>query len=41
MRDVIQQVEDWLAEDAPVPPEFGRPEVIEILRKYYAGLDNT
>ena len=28
-----------LAEGAPVPPEFGRPEVIEILRKYYAGLD--
>jgi len=27
-----------LAEGAPVPPEFGRPEVIEILRKYYAGL---
>jgi sulfate adenylyltransferase len=24
-----------LAEAAPVPPEFGRPEVIEILRKYY------
>ena len=28
-----------LEEGAPVPPEFGRPEVIEILRKYYAGLD--
>ena len=27
-----------LAEGAPVPPEFGRPEVIEILRKYYAGM---
>ena len=27
-----------LAEGAPVPPEFGRPEVIEILRKYYATL---
>jgi len=27
-----------LAEGAPVPPEFGRPEVIEILRKYYAGV---
>lgn len=27
-----------LSEGAPVPPEFGRPEVIEILRKYYAGL---
>jgi sulfate adenylyltransferase len=30
-----------LAESAPVPPEFGRPEVIEILRKYYAGMDDT
>ena len=30
-----------LAEGAPVPPEFGRPEVIEILRKYYAGLDDS
>jgi sulfate adenylyltransferase len=28
-----------LAEGAPVPPEFGRPEVIEILRQYYAGLE--
>jgi sulfate adenylyltransferase len=27
-----------LADSAPVPPEFGRPEVIEILRKYYAGI---
>ncbi len=30
-----------LAEAAPVPPEFGRPEVIEILRKYYAGMADT
>ena len=30
-----------LAEGAPVPPEFGRPEVIDILRKYYAGLDDA
>jgi ATP sulfurylase len=30
-----------LAEGAPVPPEFGRPEVIDILRKYYAGLDDS
>lgn len=29
-----------LADGAPVPPEFGRPEVIEILRKYYAGLED-
>ncbi len=31
------QQRTMLAEGAPVPPEFGRPEVIEILRKYYAG----
>ncbi len=30
-----------LAEGAPVPPEFGRPEVIEILREYYAGLNDA
>jgi sulfate adenylyltransferase len=30
-----------LAEGTPVPPEFGRPEVIEILREYYAGMDDT
>ncbi len=30
-----------LADGAPVPPEFGRPEVIEILRKYYAEKENT
>jgi hypothetical protein len=27
------------AEGAPVPRKFGRPEVIEILREYYAGLE--
>jgi sulfate adenylyltransferase len=30
-----------LAEGAPVPREFGRPEVIEILREYYASLSAT
>ena len=30
-----------LAEGAPVPPEFGRPEVIEILRKYYARVSDA
>jgi len=30
-----------LEEGAPVPPEFGRPEVIDILRKYYAGLPDA
>jgi sulfate adenylyltransferase len=29
----------WLSEGAPVPAEFSRPEVLAILREYYAGLD--
>ncbi len=29
----------WLSEGSPVPAEFSRPEVLEILRAYYAGLD--
>jgi len=28
----------WLSEGDPVPAEFSRPEVLEILREYYAGL---
>lgn len=28
----------WLSEGSPVPPEFSRPEVLAILREYYAGL---
>jgi sulfate adenylyltransferase len=28
----------WLSEGDPVPPEFSRPEVLAILREYYAGL---
>jgi sulfate adenylyltransferase len=28
----------WLSEDAPVPAEFSRPEVLAVLRDYYAGL---
>ena len=28
----------WLSEGSSVPPEFSRPEVLEILRRYYAGL---
>jgi len=28
----------WLSEGSPVPPEFSRPEVLEVLRAYYAGL---
>ncbi len=29
----------WLSEGAAVPPEFSRPEVLDILRAYYAALD--
>jgi len=29
----------WLSEGADVPPEFSRPEVLAVLREYYAGLD--
>ena len=29
----------WLSEGSPVPAEFSRPEVLDILRAYYAGLD--
>lgn len=28
----------WLSDGDPVPPEFSRPEVLDILRDYYAGL---
>ena len=30
------QLRKWLEEGAPVPPEFSRPEVLEILRSYYS-----
>src|SRR5688572_7045138 len=30
------QLRRWLAEGQPVPPEFSRPEVLDILREYYA-----
>ena len=29
----------WLSEGSPVPAEFSRPEVLEILRDYYASLE--
>jgi sulfate adenylyltransferase len=29
----------WLSEGSPVPAEFSRPEVLEMLREYYAGLE--
>jgi sulfate adenylyltransferase len=31
------QLRKWLSEGKPVPSEFSRPEVLEILREYYAG----
>ena len=31
----------WLSEGAEVPAEFSRPEVLEILREYYAGLGDA
>jgi len=33
------QLRKWLAEGSPVPAEFSRPEVLEILREYYASLE--
>jgi sulfate adenylyltransferase len=33
------QLRKWLSEGSEVPPEFSRPEVLAILRAYYAGLD--
>ena len=33
------QLRKWLSEGAPVPAEFSRPEVLEVLRAYYAGLE--
>ncbi len=33
------QLRKSLSEGSPVPPEFSRPEVLAILREYYAGLD--
>lgn len=32
------QLRKWLSEGSPVPPEFSRPEVLEILRSYYASM---
>ncbi len=33
------QLRKWLSEGSPVPAEFSRPEVLEILRQYYASLE--
>jgi sulfate adenylyltransferase len=32
------QLRQWLSAGSPVPPEFSRPEVLEILRAYYAAI---
>ena len=44
-RDRLQvsgtQLRKWLSEGAQVPPEFSRPEVLEILRQYYASLGES
>ncbi len=32
------QLRKWLSEGSAVPAEFSRPEVMEVLREYYAGL---
>jgi sulfate adenylyltransferase len=33
------QLRKWLSEGHPVPPEFSRPEVLEVLREHYALAD--
>lgn len=33
------QLRSWLSEGSEVPPEFSRPEVLAVLREYYAKLD--
>jgi sulfate adenylyltransferase len=35
------QLRQWLSEGSPVPAEFSRPEVLEILRAYYASLEQS
>jgi sulfate adenylyltransferase len=35
------QLRKWLSEGATVPPEFSRPEVLEVLRAYYAELEEN
>ena len=35
------QLRKWLSEGTDVPPEFSRPEVLAILREYYASLEVT
>jgi sulfate adenylyltransferase len=34
------QLRKWLSEGSPVPAEFSRPEVLEVLKEYYATLES-
>jgi sulfate adenylyltransferase len=35
------QLRQWLSEGHPVPPEFSRPEVLQVLREHYAQADRA
>ncbi len=35
------QLREMLIKGADIPPEFSRPEVVEILKEYYASLGST
>jgi len=35
------QLRKWLSEGSAVPPQFSRPEVLEILRSYYASMEGA
>jgi sulfate adenylyltransferase len=35
------QQREMLSTDADIPPEFSRPEVVAILKEYYASLRST
>jgi sulfate adenylyltransferase len=35
------QLRKWLSEGSPVPAEFSRPEVLEVLKEYYATLESS
>ena len=35
------QLREWLSKGAPVPAEFSRPEVLEVLREYYSSIEEN
>ena len=35
------QLRKWLSEGHAVPPEFSRPEVLDVLREHYAQVDRA